>query len=114
MQSLADAGGTCLSEAQCSAPDVAPVLAGHKVEAFDAPLRGVEGNASIRSIRHAMSLRLQKKNSSPFSAFIASESERMGKIKAPKLIVFVARLPRLETGKLHKKRLREQFRAVDS
>lgn len=35
--------------------------------------------------------------------------ERMGKIKAPKQIVFVTTVPRLETGKLHKKRLREQF-----
>lgn len=35
--------------------------------------------------------------------------ERMGKIKAPKQIVFVRQLPRHETGKLQKKRLREQF-----
>ena len=47
MQSLADASEICLSEALYSAPDVAPLLAGHKVEAFDAPLRGVEGNACV-------------------------------------------------------------------
>lgn len=35
--------------------------------------------------------------------------ERMGVIKAPKDIRFLADFPRLETGKLHKKRLREDF-----
>jgi fatty-acyl-CoA synthase len=51
-----------------------------------------------------------------FAASPARESElqaycreRLGKIKAPKQIVFVATFPRLETGKLHKKRMREQF-----
>ncbi len=51
-----------------------------------------------------------------FAPSLALESElqaycrdRMGKIKAPKQIIFVATLPRLETGKLHKKRLRERL-----
>jgi len=47
VQSLADAGEICLSEALHSAPGVSALLAGHKVEAFDAPLRGVEGNACV-------------------------------------------------------------------
>jgi class 3 adenylate cyclase len=47
VQSLADAGEICISEALYSAPGVAPLLAGHKVTAFDAPLRGVEGNACV-------------------------------------------------------------------
>lgn len=47
VQSLADAGEICISEALYSAPGVSALLAGHKVEAFDAPLRGVEGNACV-------------------------------------------------------------------
>lgn len=47
VQSLADAGEICLSEALYSAPGVAPLLSGHRVVAFDAPLRGVEGNACV-------------------------------------------------------------------
>lgn len=47
VQSLADAGEICISEALYSAPGVAPLLAGHKVVGFDAPLRGVEGNACV-------------------------------------------------------------------
>lgn len=35
--------------------------------------------------------------------------ERVGRIKTPKQTLFVTAFPRLETGKLHKKRLREQF-----
>jgi len=34
---------------------------------------------------------------------------RLGRIKTPKKVRFVLRLPRLETGKLHKKRLREAY-----
>jgi class 3 adenylate cyclase len=47
VQSLADAGEICISEALYAAPGVGPLLAGHKVTAFDAPLRGVEGNACV-------------------------------------------------------------------
>ena len=47
VQALADAGEICLSEALYSAPGVSQLLAGHKVDAFDAPLRGVEGNAVV-------------------------------------------------------------------
>jgi class 3 adenylate cyclase len=47
VQALAGAGEICLSEALYSAPGVRQLLAGHKVVAFDAPLRGVEGNACV-------------------------------------------------------------------
>jgi class 3 adenylate cyclase len=47
VQALADAGEICLSEALYSAPGVSQLLVGHKVVAFDAPLRGVEGNACV-------------------------------------------------------------------
>jgi class 3 adenylate cyclase len=47
VQSLADAGEICLSEALYSAPGVAGLLSGQKVTAFDAPLRGVEGTACV-------------------------------------------------------------------
>jgi class 3 adenylate cyclase len=47
VQSLADAGEICLSEALYSAPGVSPLLAGHKIVAFDAPLRGVDGQACV-------------------------------------------------------------------
>jgi class 3 adenylate cyclase len=47
VQALADAGEICLSEALYSAPGVSRLLAGHKIVAFDAPLRGVEGNACV-------------------------------------------------------------------
>jgi class 3 adenylate cyclase len=47
VQSLADAGEICISEALYSAPGVSALLSGHKVTAFDAPLRGVEGNACV-------------------------------------------------------------------
>ncbi len=47
VQALAEAGEICLSEALYSAPGVAELLAGHKVVAFDAPLRGVEGSACV-------------------------------------------------------------------
>jgi class 3 adenylate cyclase len=47
VQALADAGEICLSEALYSAPGVSQLLDGHKVVAFDAPLRGVEGSACV-------------------------------------------------------------------
>jgi class 3 adenylate cyclase len=47
VQALADAGEICLSEALYSAPGVSQLLAAHKVVAFDAPLRGVEGSACV-------------------------------------------------------------------
>jgi class 3 adenylate cyclase len=50
VQSLADAGDICISEALYTAPGVADALAGHRVVEFDAPLRGVEGNARVYRI----------------------------------------------------------------
>ena len=47
VQALADAGEICLSEALYSAPGVSDLLAGHAIVEFDAPLRGVEGNACV-------------------------------------------------------------------
>jgi class 3 adenylate cyclase len=47
VQSLADAGEICISEALYSAPGVSELLTGLKIVEFDAPLRGVEGNASV-------------------------------------------------------------------
>ena len=47
VQSLADAGEICISEALYSAPGVSHLLAGHKIVEFDAPLHGVEGNACV-------------------------------------------------------------------
>ena len=47
VQSLADAGEICISEALYSAPGVSALLAAHKVVAFDAPLRGVDGQACV-------------------------------------------------------------------
>jgi class 3 adenylate cyclase len=47
VQSLAEAGEICLSEALYTAPGIAPLLAGHEVIEFAAPLRGVEGNAAV-------------------------------------------------------------------
>ncbi|MDL2407964.1 DUF5939 domain-containing protein [Rhizobium calliandrae] len=47
VQSLAGAGEICISEALFSAPGVGPLLAGHRLVAFDAPLRGVEGTACV-------------------------------------------------------------------
>jgi len=47
VQALADAGEICLSEALYSAPGVSGLLAGHAIVEFDAPLRGVEGNACV-------------------------------------------------------------------
>jgi len=50
VQSLADAGEICVSEALYSAPGVSDVLAGHKIVGFEAPLRGVEGSACVYRI----------------------------------------------------------------
>ena len=47
VQSFADAGEICLTEALYTASGVRELLAGHDVEEFDAPLRGVEGNARV-------------------------------------------------------------------
>lgn len=47
VQSLADAGEICISEALYSAPGVSDLLSGHPIVEFDAPLRGVEGNACV-------------------------------------------------------------------
>lgn len=47
VQSFADAGEICLSEALYTAPGVRELLASHEVQEFDAPLRGVEGNARV-------------------------------------------------------------------
>ena len=50
VQSLAEAGEICISEALYSAPGVRQLLARRTVVAFDAPLRGVEGSASVYRI----------------------------------------------------------------
>lgn len=47
VQSFADAGEICLTEALYTVPAVRQLLAGHNVEEFDAPLRGVEGEARV-------------------------------------------------------------------
>ncbi|MBB2713200.1 adenylate/guanylate cyclase domain-containing protein [Rhizobium sophoriradicis] len=47
VQSLADAGEICISEALFSAPGVAQLLSGQRLAAFEAPLRGVEGTACV-------------------------------------------------------------------
>ncbi|WP_407159478.1 DUF5939 domain-containing protein [Bradyrhizobium sp. STM 3557] len=47
VQAFADAGEICLTEALYTAAGVRQLLAGHDVEEFDAPLRGVEGNARV-------------------------------------------------------------------
>jgi class 3 adenylate cyclase len=52
VQSLADAGEICITEALYTAPGVGDLLAGRDVVAFDAPLRGVEGNARVYRIVH--------------------------------------------------------------
>ncbi|TRC92325.1 adenylate/guanylate cyclase domain-containing protein [Mesorhizobium sp. WSM4303] len=50
VQSLAEAGQVCISEAFYCAPGVSDLLAGRSVVAFDAPLRGVEGDATVYRI----------------------------------------------------------------
>ena len=47
VQSFAEAAEICLTEALYTAPSVRELLAGLHVEEFDAPLRGVEGNARV-------------------------------------------------------------------
>ena len=47
VQSLADAGEICISEALHSAPGASQLLTGQTIVEFDAPLRGVEGNACV-------------------------------------------------------------------
>jgi class 3 adenylate cyclase len=43
VQSLADAGELCISEALYSSPGVRDLLAGRTIVEFEAPLRGLEG-----------------------------------------------------------------------
>jgi class 3 adenylate cyclase len=51
VQSLAEAGQICISEALYAAPGVTELLAGREVVAFEAPLRGVgEGDAAVYRI----------------------------------------------------------------
>jgi len=50
VQSFADASEICLTEALYTAYGVRELLAGLQVEEFDAPLRGVEGNARVYRI----------------------------------------------------------------
>jgi class 3 adenylate cyclase len=50
VQSLADSGEICISEALYSASGVSDLLCGRKIIAFDAPLHGVEGKASVNRI----------------------------------------------------------------
>ena len=52
VQALADAGEICITEALYTAPGVRDLLAGRHVVEFDAPLRGVEGNAHVYRIVH--------------------------------------------------------------
>ncbi|HEY7610172.1 MAG TPA: DUF5939 domain-containing protein [Alphaproteobacteria bacterium] len=47
VQSLADEGEICLSEALYAAPGVRDLLGGRRVLPFDAPLRGVEGSMRV-------------------------------------------------------------------
>lgn len=47
VQSFAEAGEICLTEALYTAPGVRDLLAGRDVVGFDAPLRGIEGNAQV-------------------------------------------------------------------
>lgn len=50
VQSFADAGEICLTEALYAAPGVRELLAGQDLDEFDAPLRGVEGNARVHRV----------------------------------------------------------------
>jgi class 3 adenylate cyclase len=50
VQSLAGAGQICISETLYSAPGVKKLLAGRPLFAFDAPLRGLEGDATVYRI----------------------------------------------------------------
>jgi class 3 adenylate cyclase len=50
VQSLAEAGEICISEALYTAAGVKQLLAGYNVVAFNAPLRGLDGGASVYRI----------------------------------------------------------------
>jgi class 3 adenylate cyclase len=50
VQSFADAGEICLTEALYTASGVRELLAGHDIEEFDAPLRGLEAHARVYRI----------------------------------------------------------------
>jgi class 3 adenylate cyclase len=50
VQSFADAGEICLTEALYTAPGVRELLTGLDVDEFDAPLRGIEGSARVYRI----------------------------------------------------------------
>jgi class 3 adenylate cyclase len=50
VQALADAGEICITEALHAAEGVKELLAGHPVAEFEAPLRGVEGDARVYRI----------------------------------------------------------------
>ena len=50
VQSFANAGEICLTEALYTSPGVRELVIGHDVEEFDAPLRGVEGSARVYRI----------------------------------------------------------------
>jgi class 3 adenylate cyclase len=52
VQSLADAGEICITEALYTAPGVSDLLTGRKVVECDASLRGVEGSARVYRIVH--------------------------------------------------------------
>jgi class 3 adenylate cyclase len=51
VQSLAEAGEICISEALYTAPGVRELLAGHRVEEAQSPLRGVAGDALVYRVR---------------------------------------------------------------
>jgi class 3 adenylate cyclase len=50
VQSLAEAGEICITEALYTAPGVSHLLAGQEIVEFDAALRGVAGNACVYRI----------------------------------------------------------------
>jgi class 3 adenylate cyclase len=50
VQSFADAGEICLTEGLYTAAGVRELLAGHDVQKFEAPIRGVEGDALVYRI----------------------------------------------------------------
>jgi class 3 adenylate cyclase len=50
VESFADAGEICLSEALYTAPGVRELVTSHEIVVFDAPLRGVEGTARVYRI----------------------------------------------------------------
>ena len=51
VQSLAESGEICISEALYTAPGVSKLLAGHRVEEVQSPLRGVEGDALVYRVQ---------------------------------------------------------------